>query len=269
MDAGLAQLLRRLQRLALVVLAVGDQEHRLAGLPARSPLQHAARLLQGSRDGRALLRHVAGIDRAQEQLGGAVIGGERALHERLAGEDHQPYAVAAQPIEERRHLQLGALQPRRLHVPSQHAGRGVQGHHQIDAAAPHDLGALPALRPGRRDREQRKAHPEQTASQDALRRSAAGKDLLAPRLGHRGPRAPPPAPDEEGRRAPGGEAQRREPEPDGIDDAELESQERGLERTGDGREVHGAPEKRVARSARPNSPSRAAGQNIRPYSSSY
>src|SRR6266849_6444870 len=182
-DARVAQLLGGLERGALVVLAVGDEQHRLAGRAAGAAVQYAPGFLQRARDRRPLLGHGAGIDGAQEQLRGAVVGGERALHERLAGEHDQPHAIAAQAIEQRRDLHLRPLQPRRFHVPRQHAGRGIQRHHQIDAAPLHDLGALAALRARRRDREQRQPRAEQAAAQHALGRAAAGQDLLAPPLG--------------------------------------------------------------------------------------
>ena len=66
----------------------------------------------------------------------------------------------------------------------------------------------------------------------------------------------------------GGEPQRREPQPDRIDDAHAESQQRSLQRGGN-QDHHGVPDKRVVRRASPNIPSSAAGRNMRPYHSSY
>ena len=58
------------------------------------------RLFESLADGRALHRHERRVDPPREGPRHAVVGGDRQLHLRLAGEDDQSHAVLPQPLEE-------------------------------------------------------------------------------------------------------------------------------------------------------------------------
>ena len=80
-------------------------------------------------------RQVRRIELAEEVAQHLVVGAERALHERGAGEDDQADALAVQLIEQRVDEQLGARQAGRRHVVGEHAAREVEREHHLARAA--------------------------------------------------------------------------------------------------------------------------------------
>ena len=261
-DAGFREIGGRGERISALVLAVGDQQHRLSRIAAAAAVEHFARLVEGIGDGRSLRRHADRLDGAQEQPGCGVVGGERALDERVAGEHHQADAISVQAVEERRDFQLRALDARRLHVPREHAVRGVERDDQIHARALDHIGALAALRAGGREEKEEQAQAEHRSFGDSLGGAAAAQHLIEARARdqRRYPLLPLPGP--ERRQRASDEAEGRNPEEERREDAQVLPEQRGLD------PGHGAPCMRVPRRATPISPNSAAGTKKRAYHSS-
>ncbi len=261
-QAGVAQVRGGLQSVALLVFAVGDEQHRARRRAASAAVEDALRFQQRRGDGRPLLRHPGGIDRAQEKPRRGVVRGERALHEGVAREDHQAHAIALEPIEERGDFQLGAVETRGLHVARQHAVRGVERDDEVDARALHELRPLAALRTRRGQKKKEEPEPQRRAARDALRRPRSLQDVAEAQRGNESCDLLLPLPCAHRRERSEQEPERRQPEEEGRDDAQVLPEEGGLDA------AHGAPESRELRSARPISPKSAAGKKKRAYHSS-
>ncbi len=195
LDAELGRLLRRVERLALGVLAVREQEDdliaRLAALGAQAR-QHLARRGHRPADGGAAHRHVRRREVAPEELHGIVVGG-RWIGQGLAGEGHQADPVTGQAVHQPLELALGALEPRRVHVLGQHRLREVERHHQIEAALLLEVGA--AARLGARQRQRQQADREADegrAGHLARHRGDRGHARDEHRVAEAGQGAPPP-----------------------------------------------------------------------------
>ena len=245
-----------------MIFAVGDEQHRLARLAAPAALEDFPGFIESVRDGGPLRGHADGCHGAQEQPGGGVIGGQRALDERVAREHHQADPISLQPIEQRRHFQLRALDPRGLHIARQHAVRRVQRHDQIDPGALHQLRPLATLQAGGGDEEEEESKPEQRTLRDALAGTAALDHVPESRTRDERRDALLALPGSDGRQHTGDQPQGRNPEQERREHADVLAQQGGLDPR------HGAPCMRVPRRATPRSPKSAAGTKKRAYHSS-
>ena len=145
---GLGRLVGHLLRAAAMVLAVG-QQHQHPVLPVLG-IEGLEGGLDGAGDVRARGRDQIGSQHVQEDLEGAVVQGERALQEGLAGEGHQGHAIPGQAIHELADFLLGAGHAVGLDVLGVHGQGHVHGHHHVQALAAHQfhLGAELRARQG-------------------------------------------------------------------------------------------------------------------------
>ena len=122
-----------------MVLAVAHDEERARALVRRARPVRRRRIERLTRDrkrGRevgALDRDLLGIDGLEEEADGRAVGRERALQERLAGEDHEPDAVAAARLHDALDLQRRTVEAARGDVLGPHRVRDVEGDHEVEA----------------------------------------------------------------------------------------------------------------------------------------
>ena len=164
-----------------VVLAVGDEQHRLGagGATAERGQRRLERLGQVG----ALHRDRFGVERVEEELGRAVVERHRALHEGDPGERDDGDAIARQHLQQVVDLALGALEAwqRAPDVFHQHAVRDVEGDHDVDAA-PLDL--LPGVADlESRQSDQQRGHGDR--HQSRLEHAAARARSTGQPLDHR------------------------------------------------------------------------------------
>ena len=98
-----------------------------------------------------------------------LVVGERAGQIRLAGERHQADAVSVELLDEVEDRELGPLETIGRDVLGEHAPRGVEREHDVDAALRHVLEAPAGLRP-REGREERGDPEQQRAEADVAPR---------------------------------------------------------------------------------------------------
>ena len=137
---------RGLEGIRLLVVAVGDQQDRLIAVGPR--LEDLQGLANRVADGRAAARALRRVELVERSAEGVVIDGERTLHHRLPRKGDQAHAFSFEPIDEGRHVGLGAQEPAGRDVLGEHRPRDVDQHVEI-AAAGNDLFRLrPEPRPG-------------------------------------------------------------------------------------------------------------------------
>ena len=192
----------RLAGVRLLVVAVGDQQDRLVAVGAG--LEDLEGLADRVADGRAAPRGAVGVELVERAAEGVVIDGQRALHHRLPGEGDQAHALPFEPVDEGRHVGLGAAEPAGGDVLGEHRPRDVD--QDVEVAPPGDdvfiLRAEP--RPRQRDEAGHQGRLAQEGLHPEPGRRIGGQDPRPHRPGHerlRGP--PPPAPGIERQRQPG------------------------------------------------------------------
>ena len=181
LDAQLRGLVGHLERLAVGVLAVGEQQDHLRArgaalhAQARQQIQRGA---HGAPDGRAAHRHVPGVEIAPEQLHGRVVGRGR-VGQRLAREGHQADAIAGQAVHELLELALGALEARRVDVLGQHRAREVQRHDHVEARLLGERARPPACGRAQRQRHQGASASTTSAARAILRGTDTSAAIFA------------------------------------------------------------------------------------------
>ena len=174
---------RRLEGIRLLVVAIGDQEDRLIAVgPGLKDFEGLANRVA---DGRAAARCARRVELVERSAEGVVIDGERTLHHRLPRKGDQAHAFPFEPVDEGRHVGLGAPEPAGRDVLGEHRPRDVDQHVEI-ATAGNDVFILrPEARPGEGDQTRHKGrftqeqfHPE---SGPRIRR----QDPRPHRLGHK------------------------------------------------------------------------------------
>ena len=168
------RLARRQQRLgqaSLVVLAV---RHHHDDAVFRRRLRER---LDAHRDRpgqiRPLRRHRLRIHRAQEHHGRPVVPRQRALHEGVAREGHQPDPVAVEALDDPADLDLGAFEAVGRDVLGVHGAGDVERDDDVLTLAPHRLDAGAELRPRQGEGQQGDRH-EQEGGLPAARAGAGG-----------------------------------------------------------------------------------------------
>ncbi len=178
---------RRLEGIRLLVVAVGDQQDRLIAVgPGLKDFEGLANRVA---DGRAAARCAVRVELVERSAEGVVIDGERTLHHRLPRKGDQADAFPFEPVDEGRHVGLGAAEPAGRDVLGEHRPRDVDQHVEI-ATAGNDVFILrPEPRPGEGDQTghqgrfaQQQFHPESGSANPP-----AGSATTSP-----GPRTPRP-----------------------------------------------------------------------------
>ena len=142
---------RRLERIRLLVVAVGDQQDRLIALGPG--VKHFECLANRVADGCAASRCTRRVELIERSAKGIVIDRERALHHRLPRERDQSHAFPFEPVDQGRHVGLGPAQPAGRNVFGEHRPRDVDQHIKIATAWESHLhtASRTAARRGRRD----------------------------------------------------------------------------------------------------------------------
>jgi hypothetical protein len=96
-------------------------------------------------------RHEIGAERGKEFAQDFVIGAERRLEKRGAGETDQPDPFARELIQERLDQELGPLQPGWLDVGGEHGAREVERDHDLPRLLENRFVDAAPLRPGQGD----------------------------------------------------------------------------------------------------------------------
>ena len=184
-----------------VILAVRDDDDLAAPLPrVAEPVQrHFYRPAEVGARHRNQIR----LHRIEEQRRRRVVEGERALHERLAGERHQSDPIAVEPLDQPADGQPGRGEAAGGDVPGLHRRRQVERHHDVLPRAPHRFDPVAELRAGERGRQQRDRREPQHRAADPAAARHAGEPVDPPALPEAVQGAAPP-----GRRPP---LQRRQP----------------------------------------------------------
>ena len=143
----LGRLLGGFHRPGIVVLPVREQHQDFVIVAF---LESRQRRLNRFRDGRAALGNDIDVERFDALAEGRVVNGQRALQERAAGKRHQAQPVRPRPLHQLERRQLRARQPVGRDVFRQHALRGVNRDHNIQAPQPHFLPIKAPLRPRQR-----------------------------------------------------------------------------------------------------------------------
>ena len=183
---------RRLEGIRLLVVAVGDQQDRLIAVgPGLKDFEGLANRVA---DGRAAARRTVRVELVERSAEGVVIDGERTLHHRLTGKGDQAHAFPFEPVDEGRHVGLGAPEPAGRNVLGEHRPRDVDQHVEI-AAAGNDLFILRSEpRPGERDQTRHEGRFAQQQFHPESGPRIGRQDPRPHRLGHeRLGRPPPPA----------------------------------------------------------------------------
>ena len=180
---------RRLERIRLLVVAVGDQQDRLIALGPG--VKHFERLANRVADRRATPRCTRRIKLIERSAECVVIDRERALHHRLPRKRDQAHAFPFEPVDQGRHVGLGPAEPAGRNVFGEHRPRDVDQHIEI-AASRDDIFILrPEPRPGEGDEthDDGQSHGRATSTRTGQGNRAAEFATTSP-----GPRTPrPPA----------------------------------------------------------------------------
>ena len=173
---------RRLERIRLLVVAIGDQQDRLVAVgPGLKNLEGLANRVA---DRRAAARCAAGIELVERSTEGVVINSERALHHRLPRKGDQAHAFPFEPVDEGRHVGLGSAEPAGGDVLGEHRPRDVDQHVEI-AAAGNDIFILRSKpRPGESDQPRHEGHFAQEQFHPESGPRIGRQDPRPHRLGH-------------------------------------------------------------------------------------
>ncbi len=122
----------RLKGIRLLVVAVGDQQDGLVAVG--SGLKNLEGLSNRVADGGAAAWRAPRFQLVERSAEGVVIDGEGTLHHRLPREGDQAHSFPLQPVDEGRHVGLGAPESARRDVLREHRPRDVDQHIEIAAA---------------------------------------------------------------------------------------------------------------------------------------
>ena len=104
--------------IVLVVLSIGDEDDGSASITLFSKATN--RRTQGLTDRRSLRLNQLRFDAVKEHLRGHVVTGDRQLHERVSGEDHQTHFVVDHVVHQFGQHLFGAVQTIRCDILCQH-----------------------------------------------------------------------------------------------------------------------------------------------------
>ncbi len=148
-DVPLGRDRRRLPRIRLLVVAIGDQKDRLIAIgPSLKDLESLADRVA---DGRAAPWRAHRIELVERSAKCVVIDRERTFHHRRSGEGNQANALPFESIDQGCHIGLGPTEPAGWNILCEHRARDVDQHVKVAAAGNDLLILCPEPRAGQRD----------------------------------------------------------------------------------------------------------------------